>query len=163
MKLYEISQEFLNLQSLLESGEIDQDTFNDTIEAIDCAFEDKARNCMMIKRQLEADSESIKAEIERLSVLKKSAEASAERITDYLRDNMATTGKDKLDLGLFKLTLRQPTKKLDVLDESLIPAEYWVVVPETKRVDKAGLTAALKLGEIEGARLIDGERALLIK
>ena len=42
------------------------DPGDDTLESIGGEFSDKARNCMMIVRQLESDSAGIKAEIDRL-------------------------------------------------------------------------------------------------
>jgi hypothetical protein len=64
---------------------------------------------------------------------------------------------------LFKLTLKAATKKTKVLDESKIPSEFFVTIPESKQLDKRALLAALKLGEIEGAELEDGKRALTIR
>lgn len=164
MKLYEIANNFAHVMDLAESGELDEQTAKDTLEAIGGEFEVKARNCMMIVRQLESDGAGIKAEIDRLKVLQDQNAKSVESLKEYIKSGMETIGSDKLDLGIFKLTLKAPTKAVEVTDATQIPSDYWRVVPETKAVDKSLIATMLKTGkEIPGAKLVDGKRALLIK
>lgn len=164
MKLYEIANNYQKVLQLAESGELDDQTAKDTLESISGEFSEKAKNCMMIVRQLEADGAGIKSEIDRLKLLQEQTEKSAESLKDYIKAGMESVGSDKLDLGLFKLTLKAPSKAVEIVDSNLIPADYWRVVPETKAVDKSLLSTMMKNGkEIPGAKLIDGKRALLIK
>lgn len=164
MKLYEIANEYQQLLNLANAGEIDSDAVRDTLESLSAEFDDKARNCMMIVRQLEANSAAIKSEIDRLKALQSSVDNSAESLKDYIKQNMESTGRDKLDLGLFKLTLKAPAISVDVIDADSIPGEYWRVIPETSAVDKPLIAKMLKLGkEIPGAKLVAGKRALLVK
>lgn len=163
MKLYEISEQFKQVQALFDNGDIDAQTLSDTVEGISLEFEDKARNCLMMARELEATSDGIKKEIDRLKALQKSIDSNADWLLDYIKTNMESTNQDKLDLGLFKVTLRAPTKAVNVLDESKLAAQFFRIIPESKAVDKVALAAALKLGAIEGAELVDGKRSLLIK
>ena len=164
MKLYEIAEQFKQVLQLADAGELDAQTAKDTLESISGEFNEKAKNCMMIVRQLESNSAGIKAEIDRLKALQDQTDKSAESLKDYIKSGMEAVGSDKLDLGIFKLTLKAPTKAVDVIDATQIPDDYWRVVPETKAVDKSLIATMLKLGkEIPGAQLIDGKRALLIK
>lgn len=163
MKLYEISHQYRVLQELLDSGDIDVQTFTDTIETIDASFADKARNCVMLQREFEARLSAIKAEKERLSKLEKAQMSAIDRIEEYLRANMLATNHDKLDLGIFGLTLKKSSLKLpDEINESEIPDDYFKVIPETKTLDKVALLSAAKLGKVN-IELVEGERALLIK
>lgn len=164
MKLYEIANNYQKVLQLAEAGELDEQTAKDTLESISGEFSEKAKNCMMIVRQLESDSAGIKAEIDRLKELQEQTNKSAESLKDYIKMGMESVGSDRLDLGLFKLTLKAPSKVVEIVDATLIPADYWRVVPETKAVDKSLLSTMMKNGkEIPGAKLIDGKRALLIK
>lgn len=164
MKLYEIANNYQQVLQLAEAGELDEQTAKDTLESISGEFGEKAKNCMMIVRQLESDSAGIKAEIERLKSLQAQSDKAAESLKDYIKFGMESVGSDKLDLGIFKLTLKAPTKAVEVIDTSLIPNEYWRVVPETKTIDKSLIATMIKTGkEIPGAKLVDGKRALLIK
>ena len=163
MKLYEIANEYVQILQLVEAGELTQDQIADTLESIGAEFDDKVRTCMMVVRQLQSDSNGIGAEIDRLKSLQKSIDSSAEGLIEYIKSGMLATGKDRLDLGLFKLTLRTPTKAVNIIDESKLPAKFFRVIPESKVVDKVALAAELKIGDIDGAELIDGKRSLLIK
>lgn len=163
MKLYEISEQYRALQELLDEGMIDAQTFSDTLETIESSFADKARNCVMLQREFEARLSAIKAEKERLSKLERAQQSAIDRIEEYLRTNMLATNHDKLDLGIFGLTLKKASLKLpDEINESEIPSEYFKVIPETKTLDKVALLSAAKLGKIN-IELVEGKRALLIK
>lgn len=163
MKLYEIKDEYRGLLSLAEDGELTAEAIADTLEAIEAEFTDKARSCVMVLKELEAGASAAKAESERLKALADSRAAQAERLKEYIADNMKAIEKDKLDLGIFALTLKKAAPVVDVLDESVIPERFFVTVPETKRLDKRALLADLKDGEIPGAALKDGKCALIIK
>jgi len=163
MKLYELSEAFHNVSELFNDGFIDQKAFTDTIEQIEIDIEEKVKNCVIMLRRHDANLNLINSEIERLQCLARREEENFGWLEQYISNSMLKTNKDKFDLGLFKLTLKQPTKKTNIIDESKIPNDFWVTVPETKRLDKSALLAALKLGEVEGAELVDGKRALIIK
>jgi hypothetical protein len=163
MKLYDIAQEYNEILRLVDAGELTQEMIADTLESIGAEFEAKARNCMMIVSQLDSDSDGIKTQIDRLKALQKSVDNSRENLVDYIKEQMISIGSERLDLGIFKLTVRAATKAVNVLDESKIPEQYWRVIPESKVVDKSALSAALKIGIVDGAELVDGKRALLIK
>lgn len=154
---------FITVREMFENGDIDQQAFTDTIEQIDIDIEEKIKNCVILMREHEAKLGVIVNEMERLQRMAEKEEEAADWLRGYISRSMEQTNRDKMDLGLFKLTLKQPTKKTEIFDESAIPDQYFVVIPEMKRVDKASLAAALKLGEVPGASLIDGKRALLIK
>lgn len=163
MKLYEISDEYRELLSLVDNEELTADMIADTLDAIETEFETKARQCVAVLREIEGAATVAKAEADRLVNLSKSYQNSADRLKDYIRGNMEATQKEKLDLGIFKLTLKKPTQIVTVEDESKVPADYWRVIPETRQIDKRALLADLKNGQIDGAHLEDGKRALLIR
>ena len=163
MKLYEISNDYQGLLALAEDGELTQEAIADTLEALDVAFEDKARNCVMVLKEIEAGASTAKTEMERMKSLADTRQKQADRLKEYISENMKSIGKDKLDLGIFTLTLKKPTKVAEIDDEAKIPKDYWVEVPATERLDKQALLDALKAGPVEGASLKDGKRALLIK
>jgi hypothetical protein len=84
-------------------------------------------------------------------------------LKEYLKHNMIDTGISKIDCPLFKITLRKTTKIVEVDDETELDAKYKVIVPESYSVDKRLLLADLKIGDVTGARLVDGKQGLLIK
>jgi len=163
MKLYEIASEYNQLLQMVDDGELTAEDIKDTLEAVGTEFDDKARNCVMVVRQLQSESAAIEIEIGRLKNLQKRVENNHDRLLDYIKFGMISVNKDKLNLGIFSLTLRKPTKAVEVTDESKIPKLYFREVPATKEVDKALIKKALTDGyKIEGAKLVDGKRALMI-
>ena len=72
MNLYEMTQAANELYELLTSGEIDEQTFADTLEAM--GTEEKLENYCKVIRQLEYDAEMLKAEKERIDKKKKNVE-----------------------------------------------------------------------------------------
>lgn len=163
MKLYEISEQFRNLQSLFDGEMIDAQSFSDTLESIEAEFTDKARNCVMMQRELEMRVSAIKAEKERLSKLEKAQQSAIERIEEYLRHNMEATSHDKLDLGIFNLTLKKASLTLPTeINEGELPQEYFKVIPESKQLDRVALLNAAKAGKVN-IKLVEGKRALMIK
>lgn len=163
MKLYELKDEYHNLLALVEDGQLTQEQIADTLDSVNHDFEEKVRNCLMMVKHLEGQQATAKAEFERLKALSDSYGNQAEKLKEYVRGNMESLDKDKLDLGIFKVTLKKPSQTLGLVDESKIPETYYKIIPETKQLDKRLLLADLKQSPIEGVELRDGKRALLIK
>jgi hypothetical protein len=62
----------------------------------------------------------------------------------------------------FTLTLRPGSQRLDIFDETRLPAEF--LVPQPPRLDRAGVSAVLKRGEaVEGAVLVQGEPTIQVR
>lgn len=163
MRLYEISAEFKELKLLVEQGEFTAEQIADTLEALNVTFEQKLINCMQVLQQLKYEEKYLGEEIERIESLKKSCSNNIEKLTEYVASNMAATEKDKVDLGLWKLTLKKPSPQLGAIDESKIPDTFFIEVPATKKLDKRALLAAAKENPIEGVQIVDSKRALLIR
>ena len=150
--LYELEGIYAQLQAM----ELDDETFNDTLESID--FEENfAQSCewfIKMQRNAEADAERFKAEKNAFAKKQKEAESRAERFKERIKEAMILTNKKKVDTGLFKLSLRK-SKQVDILDETKIPLEFMKL--EYKPI-KTELAKHLKAGEvIKGATLIEKE------
>lgn len=151
MTLYEMSNTARQLYELFEAGEIDEQTVTDTMESIGAS--EKLESYVYIQRQLEAEIAGYKAEIERMTDRVHSLQSHVDRMRQAQVDFMQATGQKKANAGLFKLSLRE-NKSCEIEDESLIPAEYMTVIPETWKPDKRAMLAAMKQGErINGAKL----------
>lgn len=152
MTLYELTMAAQQLQDLLESEEIDQETYNDTLESMDA--DTKLENVCKVMRNLEAQAEAYKAEKLRLAEKQKVTENSISRLKESLLNFLQVTGNKKVQQGLFTIS-RSPIKSVVVEDLSKLPTEYIKVKQEA---DKTALAKALKAGEeLEGARLEERE------
>lgn len=163
MQLYKIAENMRELQGLIDGGEFTTEQLSDTVEMVNEEMEDKIKSCLMVRQNELAKADAIQSEINRLLKLQKAHSDSALWISDYVKSAMLKTNCDKLDLGLFKLTLRKAPPKLGEIDESKVPSEFFTVVPESKKLDKRALLKAAKESSIDGVSIVDGERALTVK
>lgn len=123
--LYELTNEFLQLQQMLEDPEIDPQILEDTMEAVEGELEFKADGYARIIRNMEGTITAIKAEQERLSGKKSVLEASIKRLKENLQNSMIATGKLKFKTDLFSFTIQKNGGKapviMDVKDTSELP------------------------------------------
>lgn len=163
MKLYEITEDMREIQALVDSGELTPEMVADTIEGLDGQFDDKVRATLKVRQSMIGDISSLDSEIERLSKMKNTLENSCTWLTEYVHNAMLLTQREKLDLGIFKLSLRKATEQLGELDESKIPSGYFNVIPESKKLDRRMLLKDAKLNPIEGVKMTQSKRSLTIK
>jgi hypothetical protein len=139
--LYELSKEGAQLYSLLESGEIDEQTFKDSLEAI--GADEKFDTYCGILAQLKADTAMYKAEEERLSRKRESAENSIKRMKSALCEFMDATGRNKVKTALWTATI-SPTSSVKITDEEKVPSIFRT--PQPDKIDKQEIARALKAG-----------------
>ena len=163
MTLYELTTDYQYLYDLLSQGEIDEQTFADSVEGMmfDEQLESKAEEYAKIIKMLEGDAEVAKAEATRLSARKTAFEANAKRMKDRLYDTMKATGREKFKTALFSFGIQAnpPALVVDDVNSILeIPRYKKDVVWDESMIDKKALKDDLKSGEvIPGAHLEQGE------
>lgn len=149
MNLYELTNDFLQLQQMLEDPEVDTDVINDTMEAIEGAIEVKADGYAMIIRNMEGNVTAIKAEMERLQAKKNLLESSIKRLKDNLQQAMILTGKTKFKTDLFSFGIQKNGGALPVIvdvDTAALPDECVIV---TEKPDLKALAAFLQDPELK--------------
>lgn len=162
--LYQITQDYLQIMSMMEDPELDPQTLADTMEAVEGELEVKAENYAKVMKNLEADVAGIKAEIDRLSERKKTIENNIKRMKEALQFSMETTGKTKFKTELFSFSVRNNAPKV-VMDE-----EYIENVPERflkykdPEINKTAIKEAIQKGEdLEGLAHLEQSKSLMIK
>lgn len=152
--LYELQGIYAELQSM----ELDDETFKDTLESIDFQ-EDLEKNIeyfVKMFKNAQADAEMFKAEKEAFYKKQKDSEVKAERFKERIKEAMELSEVKKVDAGPFNVSLRK-SKKVEILDETKIPIEYKTEKIEYKP-NKKEIGRLLKFGEIiAGARLAKSE------
>ena len=155
--LYELEGIYAQLQAM----ELDDETFNDTLESID--FEENfAPSCewfIKMQRNAEAAAERFKTEKDACAKKQKDAESRAKRFKERIKEAMMLTNQQKVDAGLFKLSLRK-TESVTVFDLSNLSDEFLKVKVEP---NKAEIKKAIKNGQaVLGAELTEG-RSVIVK
>ena len=148
--LYEMTQDVLYLQSLLEDGDIDEQTYHDSVESM--CVDGKIKNICGMMKNLEAKAAAYKAEEDRMAKRRRTIENSIGRLKDSLLNFMLCSNSKKVEAGVFTGGLGSSTS-VNVTDASHIPDEY--LTPQPPKIDKTALGKALKAGkEIEGVELV---------
>ncbi len=149
--LYELTGQAAQLMELLEAGEIDEQTVQDTLDSM--MVPEKLEDYGMVIRQLTADVEDYKREKDFFAEKQKRAENTIEHMKKTLAEYLATTQQKRVQAGRFVFT-GSVSKSVDVFNLAAVPAEY--MQPQPPKVDKASIRKALLAGEtVAGAALIE--------
>ena len=145
MKLYELSQNYLNLKELLENPEVPQEMVIAALDEVGEQFEDKVENIAKLIKTMEVDIKGFKEEESRLSDRRKSLENRVKGLKEYIDGAMKATGKLKIKGKLFSFNIQKNTPSLEVVYEELVPRELFKV--QDPVLDKKEALARLKAGE----------------
>lgn len=147
--LYEMTAQAMYLYELLQNEEIDEQTFNDTLESIGVG--DKVEGYCQVLKELQADLEKYKTEIDRLSARMKTTQNGINRMKESLLVFLKASGQSKVKAGTFSVSIGT-SKQTHILDESLIPMDF--KIPQPDKIDKAAIKKAIESGNvISGAEI----------
>ena len=155
MKLFEIDDK---IEALLNQG-LDEETgeiSEECLEELAALEEAKDSKCLAVAAYLrgeEAEANAVQAVIEGLKRRQERHKNRAAGLKNYLEMH-ADPGKNLSDARV-EIKWRKSTP-VDILDEKLLPKQYWRVKPAPKpEPNKVKIAADLKLGEkVPGARLL---------
>lgn len=155
--LYQLRQEYVELMTKLADMDLDAQTLADTIESTGIveSFNDKATNVVFVARQFDAHCDAIDNEIKRLEALKKQRKNAADKLREYLLNNMMAAQIESIESPLCVIKIRNNPESVEVLDEKQIPQEYmdWPKIPDPKP-NKVAIKTALKSGmDVPGCKL----------
>ncbi len=155
MNLYEITQELLELEALLDEsgGEVDDEMLDRYLNSTEQA-EEKADNYAALIRHIEGRMQLRKAEVTRMQALYKSDQKSVTRLKERLLEFMQRTNHTKLETRRFRLTAARAGGKLPIIwhtqTPEAFPEPYREEVTEVKLL-KDAVRSALERGEpLEG-------------
>jgi hypothetical protein len=139
----------------------DEGTLEDTIEGTS-DLPDLLRTILRSRQEDLALAAALRKRMEAMRCRLERLEGRAEQKRVLVTTAMQEAGLKQLVAPEFTASLRSNPGKLIVFDESLIPAEFWVVQPP--RLDRQQLFAAVRTGhQIPGAVLANPEPSLTIR
>lgn len=152
--IYELTDQYKEVESMLYDGETEEQVILDTLEAIDGEIEDKADNYAKLIKNILSDVEALKAEENRIKSRRMALENRADRIKKTLQTNLEFIGKTKFKTVLFSFSVsknggKQPITITDNIGD--IPGKY--LIPQNPIVDNEAVRELLKEKEVEWARL----------
>lgn len=152
--LYEINQNILNCITTEEGMTVNTETGEvidlEALEQLELERSEKIRNIALWIKNLKSDVTALDAEEKAFKARKDAAKRKAEQLSKYLADVLngeKVTGTD------FAISWRKSTA-VNVTDEKSLPPTF--LIPQPPKVDKTGISKALKNGEtVTGAELIE--------
>ena len=142
--LYELTNNFMKLQQLIEDGEFTAEDIADTIEMIEEDIETKAENYSLVMANLQTLIDGCDREATRLLDRKKSIQNGIDGLKLNLANSMQVTGKTKFKTEHFNFSFRK-SESVEITDQNLIPADY-IKIKTTETADKTALKKAIKAG-----------------
>ena len=159
MTIFEISNEFIALESLLNEDDYDCETgeFIDNSELIAKLFDDisltmndKLDSTQRYILSLLAESDTLTKEAQRLQARKKGIDNKAERLKGLILQSLITTKQDKIKTALYNFAIRT-TESVSILNVDELDRKYLKMKLEP---DKIAIKKAIKDGiEVSGAEM----------
>lgn len=147
MRLYDITEIYENLENI-----DDEVAVAAAMDSVDAALEEKLESTAKVIRNLEAEAEALEAEEKRLKARKTAVKNRIADIKGYVQQNLEAMGKDKVTSGIFKWSIQANAPSVNILDESLIPDDYWKI---ERKPMKTEIKKAIEAGELtEGVELV---------
>lgn len=162
--LYSIGQDLFNLtqQIQVNNGEISENE-EIILKELSMQLETKIDGVIDFFKHQNSYIDEIKRRKQELAELEKIEKNRLESFKKYVIKCMGMIGETKIKGQYGHVSLRKPSKKLIITDDTKIPLDFIETV-ETVKIDSMGIKTAIKNGEvIEGAELIDGEQGLMVK
>lgn len=111
MNLYDLTNAYLKIQELIESGE----DYEGILETLDDEIEIKADGYARIIRNMEGEVTALKAEEKRLADKRKQRENAITKLKQNLFDSMKLIGKTKFKTDLFSFSIQKNGGALPVI------------------------------------------------
>ena len=162
-KLYELTSDILALQDMLENELDDEQMLLDTLEGVQWEYEFKLEQYAKVIRNLEADAEALKNEVERLNNKRRTINNNIDRLKKYMFDSMKATNTPKVKGNILTVAIQKNGGKLPVVvdvDTADLPDD---LVKITEAPDLDAIRKALDAGDCEYAHYAERGESLRIK
>jgi hypothetical protein len=151
--IFQIEQSYNQLAEQLidNDGELTPE-LSEQLAITEEQLQNKSVAYSFVIKQMDADVDTIDAEIKRLQALKKQREKASEYLKERIKHAMDLFNIDEIKTPLVKINFRK-SETVEVNDVNALPSLY-KVVKVTEQADKAAIKAALKDGvEVTGCSI----------
>ncbi|CAI1104754.1 Siphovirus Gp157 [Serratia ficaria] len=158
-KLYDIANDYAKL---MDSG-LAPELITDTIEGIEGELTEKIEQLLAICKNEQGYAELLRSEAKSMTERAVAVENKIARIKEYVAKSLETAGKKSIRAGLHQVTIRTPSRQVDITDASLLPVEF-VEYETLIKPDKLAIKHQLDAGrQVPGAQIKFGNLSLIIK
>ena len=151
LKLYQITNGFMQLADEMENGELTEEEEKEIQEALQNELAKKSANIIAYALNKTSLIDAIDEQIKRLQDYKKTEENKLNRYKEYVKENMQALNITKIETPVGKIQVAKSPISIDIIDENKIPQEYKTEVT-TIKIDKNKIKENFK----ETGEIIDG-------
>lgn len=160
-KLYELSNQFKNLEALLENEDLPKEDIQEALNGVQASIEEKISDMCKYIKNIENDSLALASEVKRLSDKKKANDNRISSIKEYMFEQLKALNMKSVKTTLFSVGIQNNPPSVKVTDEGKFSEatknSYYEEYSEL-RLDKKRLLADLKTGQIiEGCEIQQSE------
>ena len=150
------------LHTLVEEVEyLDAQTYNDTLEGVEGAFEVKAEKVVYAILGMDRRAQLMKDQLRRFRERIAIVEQNAKYLRTYLQHGLESTGKKRLETPAFSMSLRKSTAVV-ITNEEEVPSQL-MRSKTTTEPDKVAIGKQLKAGEAVPGVELERRTTLLIR
>jgi hypothetical protein len=156
MKLYALTNEYNKAFEFLEKEGFGDEIIEDTLSSMIVSIEEKAINVSKYIKDIESDISGMLVAEQNINRRRKIAEKKVDRLKEYLKTNMESSGISKISCPYFDITIKKCPKSLEIKDGVEPHPDYMRVKLEH---DKQSLKKVLKDGvSLDWAKLVSKYR-----
>jgi hypothetical protein len=158
--LYELAEQYRDLQRLADDPDADPQAIADTLEGLAGEIEAKATACTMVLLNLEAVADSIDAAAAAMKVRSQAVRNRANGLRSYVLVHLSALDISKIDTPHFVLSLRKNPARVEVVDFGAVPEQFkrWPE-PPPPTVDRKSVLDAVKGGsDVPGVQIVRDTR-----
>lgn len=147
--LYTLTDDYQTLLDALETVETEDEATAvwAQLDELEGTITDKAEIYAKIMKNKQAEAIACKVEIDRLTDMKRRAEAAVDHLKNRMLDCLQRTGTAAIQTGIGKWYTQKNPFSCEVIDETMIPKEF--KIPQPDKIDKKAILAAFKdTGEV---------------
>lgn len=168
MKLYELTNQLMELQEIMEDPEADVDSFQAAIDAVELEINEKAEAIGKLIRNIEGSVNACKAEETRLANKRKAMNSRIDYLKQYVKGELKKADLKSAGTELMHFNIQATAESVKIEDEAAFIdwcrenelVQYLKLAPPT--IAKTEVKKALKRGDaLAGARLEKGETIVL--
>lgn len=157
--LYHIANDFAKLT---DSG-MDPEMIADTLDSIEWELEAKVEQILAVCKNESAHADALREESKRLAERARLSENRVARLKEYVARSLETAGKKSITAGLHEVTVREPSRSVEITDSGALPPQF-VEYETTIKADKLAIKKLIEAGqEVPGAIIKVGKPSLIIK
>lgn len=162
MRLYDIGEQYNDIIDLLEEDSTNE-ALQSMMDGLEIEFDKKVESIAKLMKSKQAEYDALLAESKRLGARAEKVEKEQQWLHTYIQDNMVRLKKEEVKSILFKIAFQNNPPSVNVINESFIPAKYFVQPPlPEKKLDKITLLKDLKNNiPIEGAEIKKTQRLVI--